>query len=226
MVVVDKPAGFLVHRGPHSHKEPALLQALRDFLGCHVYPVHRLDRATSGAVIFALNPKSAAALQSSLQAPSCQKYYLALVHGEVLEPMAIHRPLTSASGKSQAAHTELWPLETLRHSSGFIYSLVRVRIYTGRQNQIRRHFNGIQHHVIGDTQFGKLRWNQHLRDELGCSRLMLHAHELNFEKLQNNSSPQVLLIQSPLPVDFKHAIGTLGFVWKETVHSGLPSSGL
>lgn len=213
-LIVDKPSGLLVHRGAGTQNEPALLQQLRNFVGYHVYPIHRLDRGTSGPVVFAKTSEAAAQLQETFQSDTSQKFYLALVHGQVLEPLTIERPLQDDEGQERSAKTELWPLESLRCSEGRPYSLIRARIFTGRQNQIRRHLNGIAKHIIGDVNFGKSRFNQPIRDQFKVDRMMLHCNQIGFRGLDTNAN--WIEVHSPLPYDFLLVLEGLGFKMAES----------
>ncbi|MHC4939119.1 MAG: pseudouridine synthase [Planctomycetota bacterium] len=170
-VAIDKPPGMLVHRTKESVDRVFVLQTLRDQIGRHVYPVHRLDRPASGAMVFGLDPESARLLQESLR--EGLKEYFVLVRGETPERFVSDRELTSDKGKKQSAHTEFERVETVR---GF--SLLKARLSTGRRHQIRRHLAHLGHQVVGDTQHGKGRINAWLREEFGLPRLFLHSQRL------------------------------------------------
>jgi tRNA pseudouridine65 synthase len=224
-LIVDKPSGLLVHRGAGTQKEPALLQQLRDFVGYHVYPIHRLDRGTSGPVVFAKSSEAAAALQATFQSDQTQKLYLALVHGIILEPQILDRPLTDEDGTARPAQTELWPLEALHCEEGRPYTLIKARIRTGRQNQIRRHLSGIAKHIIGDVNFGKARLNQPIRDKFKVDRLMLHCGKIGFTSIQQ--PPAWIEIQSSVPSDFLAVIAGLNFNFVKSLaenHGKLPQT--
>jgi tRNA pseudouridine65 synthase len=176
LVVVDKPGGVLVHRSREAPDRRVVLQTLRDRLGRRVYPVHRLDRAASGVLAFALSPEVAAELHMAMRRPSAEKDYLAFVRGEIEESGETDRPLTSDIGVKRDARSRWWRLEIVR---GF--SLVRVRIATGRRHQIRRHMSHLAHQIVGDSTYGKGRINRWLREEYGLPRLFLHAERLAIE---------------------------------------------
>ena len=105
LLVADKPPGLLVHRSRESSDRVFLLQLLRDQVGRYLYPVHRLDRAASGPIAFALSSETARALQASITSPTAHKEYLVLVRGSAASSGEIDRPLTGANGKKKDALT-------------------------------------------------------------------------------------------------------------------------
>ena len=193
IVAVHKPAGLLVHRNAHAGREPFLLQLLRDQLGRRLYPVHRLDRPTSGLMIMALSPQAAHALALQFAAQDVDKTYLAVTRGFAPLQGLINDPLKSASGALQEARTEFTRLATteIAHPVGpnptARYSLVRVHPQTGRTHQIRRHFAHIRHPLIGDVLRGDGRQNRFFREHFGLRRLLLASVELAFRHPENNS---------------------------------------
>jgi tRNA pseudouridine65 synthase len=171
VVVASKPAGLLVHRSPESADRVFLLQELGYRLRRHLFPVHRLDRAASGAIAFACSSDAARRLQAHLAAADAVKEYLVLVRGETPERGEIDRPLTDhASGKVKPAFTSFERIACFSRCS-----LLRVRIKTGRHRQIRRHFAHLAHQVIGCTHHGKGNINRFFRERYGLPRLFLHS---------------------------------------------------
>jgi tRNA pseudouridine65 synthase len=186
MVAVDKPAGLLVHRNVHAGQEPFLLQLLRNRLGRLVYPVHRLDRATSGLMILALTPPAASVLARQFARHEISKTYLAVVRGFTPVDGTIDSPLRSDSGTLREARTDFVRLATTelpvpvgRYASAR-FSLVRVHPRTGRTHQIRRHFAHIRHPIIGDVLRGDGRQNRFFREHFGLHRLLLASIALSF----------------------------------------------
>jgi tRNA pseudouridine65 synthase len=193
LVAVDKPGGMLVHRTAEAPDRAVVLQILRDQLGRHLYPVHRLDRAASGVLLFALSREAAAGLHDALAEPSAEKEYLALVRGEIGEEGETDRPLSDDAGVVRAARTRWRRVEVVR---GF--SLVRLRIETGRRHQIRRHLAHLAHQVVGDTSHGKGRIIGWLRAEYGLPRLFLHAERAAF---RHPATGERLEVRAPLAED-------------------------
>lgn len=180
IVAISKPSGMLVHRTEQAPDRVVVLQTLAAQLGQYVYPVQRLDRGTSGVIVFGLSSKDAGLLQGALRSPRASKQYGALVrwphdmpHEDAWES---RRPLRNKAGEPQPAHTEFETLERLGR-----FALLRCTIHTGRFHQIRRHLNHCARHVIGDTTHGKGRINAEVREQFGLNRLFLHAGRLRFE---------------------------------------------
>ncbi|MEM8882505.1 MAG: pseudouridine synthase [Planctomycetota bacterium] len=175
-VAVDKPPGLLVHRTHQAPDRVVVLQMLRDQIGRHIYPVHRLDRPASGVLVFGLSPEGARRVQEQLAVAN--KEYLVFVRGETPVAFESDRPLKSERGVPQEAYSEFRRLAVVR---GF--SLLRVRIRTGRRHQIRRHLSHLGHQIVGDSQHGKGRINRWLRDDYGLPRMFLHARRLTLGEL-------------------------------------------
>jgi len=195
LIVADKPPGLLVHRSRESSDRVFLLQLLRDQVGRYLYPVHRLDRAASGAIAFALSSEMARELQASLTSPTARKEYLALVRGSAADSGEIDRPLTGANGEKKDALTRYEKLGEIYRSS-----LLRVRIFTGRRHQIRRHLAHLSHQLIGDTTYGKGKINRFLREEHGLPRMFLHCARLGFE---HPGSGKRVEVRAPLAEDLR-----------------------
>lgn len=177
IVVVDKPSGLSVHRGDDAGTTFAL-NLTRDAVGRWVYPVHRLDRATSGVLVFALSPEHARALQTSFESRSVRKTYLALVRGIPPSRGIVDSPMEKREGGPLVeAITEY---ETLFVSDTARLSLVEARPITGRRHQIRRHLRRINHPIAGDVRYAKGAENRSYRAQIGLYRLALHARRLSF----------------------------------------------
>ena len=186
LVAVRKPAGLLVHRNAHAGREPFLLQLLRDRLGRRLYPVHRLDRPTSGLMIMALSPEAASVLARQFAAREVRKTYLAVVRGYVAESGIIDSPLKNDAGTESPALTEFTRLATAElpfpvgpHPTAR-FSLVKAEPRTGRTHQIRRHFAHIRHPIIGDVLRGDGRQNRFFREHFDVRRLLLASISLAF----------------------------------------------
>ena len=171
-VVVDKPSGLATHRG-WDDSEDALLQRVRDTVNKYVYPVHRLDRGASGAVLFALDKVAAAAFSAAW--PEADKRYLAITRGHPPEHVVIDHPIPRAPGEARVpAVTEITRLDVFGR-----YALVEARPRTGRLHQIRRHLKHISCPLIGDVRYGKGEHNRLFRTQHGLHRLALHCAVLS-----------------------------------------------
>ncbi len=186
LVVIHKPSGLLMHRSPISRDRVFVLQTLRDQIGRRVYPIHRLDRATSGVLAFGLTPEMARAVAGQFESHRVEKRYRALARGWVAASGEIDHPVSDDAGRGtpqpaltryrRLARVEL-PYAVDRYPSSR-YSLVEVCPVTGHRQQIRRHFKHISHHLIGDTTHGNGRHNRFFRERYGIHRLMLTAQRL------------------------------------------------
>jgi len=195
-VVVAKPGGMLVHRTHEADGDgPFLLQAVRDLVGEKVFPVHRLDRPTSGLVLFALSPEATRAWQESLARQDSEKRYVAMVRGLAPDGWSSLRSLTSDRGVRREARTTF---ETLVRFGGF--TLVSARLHTGRRHQIRRHLAHCAHQIVGDSSYGKGGINRYLREEHGLPRLFLHARSLAAIHPETGGT---LRVDCPLPADLR-----------------------
>ncbi len=164
------------------------MQLLRNQLGQRVWPLHRLDRATSGVLLLALDAETAALVGRQIMARELKKRYLAVVRGFVEPDGVIDYPLSAEGNRPpRAALTQYRRLATLELPVPIgrypvaRYSLVEVRPLTGRTHQIRRHFKHLFHPLIGDTTYGEGRHNRLFRQRLSCHRLLLHAVQLELE---------------------------------------------
>jgi tRNA pseudouridine65 synthase len=187
-VLIDKPAGLLMHRSPISRDRAFVLQTLRDQLGRWVYPVHRLDRATSGVLAFGLTAHAAQRLAAEFAARRVGKTYLAVARGWTDPQGCIDHPVADedSNGVHQAAQTRYRRIGTVelpvavdRYPTAR-FSLVQAEPLTGRRQQIRRHFKHISHHLIGDTTHGNGRQNRLFRERFGIHRLLLLSYRLRF----------------------------------------------
>lgn len=199
------------------------LQLLRDQLGRPVYPAHRLDRPTSGVLLFGLTPAAHTALAKQFEAGTVRKRYLAIVRGWAPERVRVDHPLDrleddvppgGVAGPAQPAVTELERLASAeidvrvdRYPTSR-YSLVALAPETGRRHQLRRHLSHLRHPILGDTTYGQGRHNRLFRERYGSHRLLLHALTVGFE--HPDTGAPVSITAAPT-ADFM-AVGTaLGF---------------
>lgn len=190
LVAVYKPAGWLVHRtGLDAGETRFVMQALRDQMGRHVFPVHRLDKGTCGVLVMALHADAARALSQAFEHHAVRKRYLALVRGWMPDQAEVDHALrpddAPAGASAQPAQTRFRRLARLdlpeasdpRFASTRA-SLVEAEPLTGRRHQIRRHLKHLAHPIIGDATHGKGPLNRWWADRLGLQRLWLHAWQL------------------------------------------------
>jgi len=190
LVAINKPSGMLVHRG-WAQDDIVAVDLLHAQLGRRVWPLHRLDRGTSGVVLFALDVETARELSAELERGGLTKRYLALVRGlapegELLIDYSLRRVDSKAKDR-QDAQTRIRRLGSFER-----YSLVEAVPLTGRTHQIRRHLKHIAHPIIGDVRYGKGDHNRLFRERFGLHRLALHAAELRWGELA---------IHAPVPAD-------------------------
>lgn len=203
LVVVDKPSGLSVHRGDDQGSTFAL-NLTRNAISQWVYPVHRLDRATSGVLVFALSSEHARDLQTSFSTRDVAKTYLALVRGTPPARGVIDSPMAKREGGPDVESVTEY--ETLFVSDRRL-SLVEARPRTGRRHQIRRHLRRIDHPLAGDVNYGNGADNRRYRVELGLYRLALHAQRLSF--LHPTSGKRVTF-ESAVPDDLAGPLRRIG----------------
>jgi tRNA pseudouridine65 synthase len=195
LVVINKPTGYFVHRSKLDNtSDKIVLQNLRNQIGKKLYPVHRLDRKTSGLLIFALNKETQVILSQMFQEQLVQKYYLAIIRGHTKESFIVDYELPNASGKLKEAVThfkvlsasELPFASSTKHSSSR-YSLVLAKPETGRQHQIRKHLAHERHPIIGDRPYGCSKQNKFFLEKWNVTRMFLHAWKVEIPSSKNFS---------------------------------------
>ena len=208
LCAIDKPCDLMVHKSRQGSDRVFALQRLRDQLGQKVWPLHRLDRATSGVLLFALDADTAAAVGRQFMARVVDKRYLAVARGFTDPAGRIDYPLANKKNRPEKpARTDYrrlavmeLPVAVGRYNSAR-YSLLSIQPETGRTHQIRRHFKHIHHPLIGDTTYGEGRHNRLFRQYFGCHRLLLHAVEF---QLEHPWSGIKLQIRAPTRGSFRH----------------------
>lgn len=201
-VAINKPSGLAVHRG-WARDERYAMTELRDLLGQWVYPVHRLDRAASGVLLFALSPEAARVLCDHFEQHRILKRYVALVRGNPPAEQIVEHPLRPEQddAAAQPALTELRRLAQWGR-----YAWVEARPKTGRLHQIRRHLKHVSCPIIGDVRYGKGEHNRLFREHYGLHRLALHAAALT---LPGSPGAPPLELEAPLPNDLTRVIHQL-----------------
>jgi 23S rRNA pseudouridine1911/1915/1917 synthase len=206
LLVVEKPAGLVVHPGP-GHREGTLSQLLEGVAAGgepeRAGIVHRLDRDTSGLVVVARSEEALRLLQRALSRRRIEREYLALVEGlpparsgTIEAPIGRDRRMrtrmTVGGGFAREARTNFQLAEALAG-----YALLRLKLDTGRTHQIRVHLQAIGHPVAGDPEYGT-------PGLLGLERQFLHATRLAFD---HPITSEQIEIHSPLPRDLQAALG-------------------
>lgn len=198
LVAVNKPSGLLVHKSPiDKHETQFALQLVRDQIGQYVYPIHRLDKPTSGVLLFALNAQIAQTMSLLFRTSQVHKEYIAIVRGFTEDASLIDYPLKQMldtkeqkqqgiTKEEQEAQTEFERLATVELPFPVSrypvarYSLVKLYPKTGRKHQLRRHMKHIFHPIVGDTKHGRGEHNTLFREKFACHRLLLHSNKMKF----------------------------------------------
>jgi tRNA pseudouridine65 synthase len=233
-IAIDKPAGFVVH--PLALLSRAgtpiavarhlnCLAVLRDYLGSEAYPIHRLDRPTSGVLIYGKTSEAAGLLARKFQDRKVQKIYLAVVRGHTKEEGIIEEPLCAkdALGETQSDtvqeaithYSRLCTIEVAQPVGRYPtarYSLLWIEPKTGRHHQIRRHFDHLGYPLLGDTTYGDSKHNRFFREGLGIQGLLLKAWILAFE---NPIDGQKIILRSRYSRQWRQVLDLFGYCpWK------------
>ncbi|MDX1653419.1 MAG: pseudouridine synthase [Brumimicrobium sp.] len=187
IVVINKPQGLLVHRSSIARNtDEYALQILRNQLGYYVYPIHRLDRKTSGILMFAKEAEFVKHFQEILSHGNTLKTYFAIVRGFFPDEIDLNYPLRNSKGRIQEAETYFRCLKKVEidiPSGNFQtsrYSLITAQPKTGRMHQIRKHLNHLRHPIIGDRPHGCNKQNKLFLEKWGIKEMFLHAENLSF----------------------------------------------
>lgn len=207
IIVLNKPSGLAVHSG--SGLRYGAIDVLRKLRPQYdIELVHRLDRDTSGCLLFAKTRQSLLAMQNLFKTQTLRKTYLAIVKGHWdASNRDIQLPLlkqTMPNGerkvfvdeRGQQAHTKI---EQVKHYSDnrVDYSFLKIQLLTGRTHQIRVHCKSQMHEIAGDTKYGDREFNKMMK-KLGSGRLLLHAGEL---EIPQSAHTKKLCIKAPVPHD-------------------------
>lgn len=187
LIAVNKPHGMLVHRSPIANDVAiSSIQILEEQLGQKVWPAHRLDRKTSGVLVFSLDEQTNSLMNQQFMNKEVDKTYYAIVRGFTNEQVTIDYPLTRDDGKVQDAITHFTTLKQTevevpfgKHATSR-YSLIQLKPETGRMHQIRKHMAHILHPIIGDRPHGCNKQNKLFKEKWDMTSMMLHAGELSF----------------------------------------------
>lgn len=216
LVAINKPHNLLVHRSSIAADESIFaLQLLRDQLNRWVSPCHRLDRKTSGILLFALSTDVDKEIKKQFENHAVQKKYLALVRGYLPESGTSDRPLEKQKGGFQDAITHFrclqqveLDIEVSRYPKSR-YSLAEIMPETGRMHQIRRHFAQLRHYLIGDKTYGECKHNKMFEQKFGLNTMLLHASELSFI---HPITGENIYIKAPMNEEFIRILNEIGMV--------------
>jgi tRNA pseudouridine65 synthase len=213
LIVINKPCGLLVHRTSIAESGgPFVLQLLRDQVGRRLFPVHRIDRPTSGVLVFAFSPEVARLLNNQLVNGESHKKYVALVRGWLSEEVVWDRPVKNDRGNLQEALTRFVPVKQLelplptdRYPTAR-FSVVEAYPLTGRWHQIRQHLAQLRHYIVNDRVHGDGKQNRIFTGQLGVREMFLHACLL---RLQHPVSQTELTIEAPFPAHWDVLAGKI-----------------
>lgn len=223
LVAINKPSGLLVHKSMiDRHEIYFAMKMLRDQLDQWVYPIHRLDKPTSGVLLFALDKHTAKLMSEQFMSHTIKKTYQCIVRGftdatglidhalkEKLDKIADRDAKKEKEAQEAVSEYETLASVELDFEVGRYdkvrYSLVKVLPKTGRKHQIRRHMKHISHHILGDTKYGRGEHNKLIRKEFNCHRLLLHASSL---EISHPYTKEALKIEANLDEIFSFMIKT------------------
>lgn len=189
IIIINKPAHVLIHNSYYARniKAPTLLDYLKEELNQDFYPIHRLDRKTSGVLALAKEKQYVAEFQELFNKNEINKIYIAIVRGFVNSKIVIESPVKNPDTKAykdaetlcepileKELNIPVHPYETSR------YSLVKLTPKTGRMHQLRIHMNKISNPIVGDYKYGDRFHNRMFESKFNCNNLLLHASTLEF----------------------------------------------
>ncbi|MBQ0116337.1 MAG: pseudouridylate synthase [Flavobacterium sp.] len=215
LVAINKPHGLLVHQSPIARDASEFaIQLLRDQIQQKVFPVHRLDRKTSGVLLFALDKETNKIMTDKFTNKDIEKSYLAILRGFTPPSATIDYALFKDNGTLQDAVTHY---KTLQQSEIELpsgkhltsrYSLVEAHPETGRMHQLRKHFAHVLHPILGDRPHGCNKQNKLWLEKHQMDKMMLHANTLSFA--HPHTQEQVHLTATP-SAEFQRVCQILNF---------------
>ncbi len=208
ILIVNKPNNVLIHKSYYARniKDETLLELVYKQTGLKLYPVHRLDRKTSGVLVLAKQKEQVAIFQALFNTNEIQKTYLGIVRGFVSKPLLINSPVKNPDTQVyKEAETYCKPLQIVQLNipvhpyETSRYSLVELKPSTGRMHQLRIHMNKTSHPIVGDYKYGDRFHNRMFENEFNCHNLFLHAVSLNFT---HPLTKKQLSIKASIPEDW------------------------
>ncbi|MEP4077874.1 pseudouridine synthase [Haloferula sp.] len=207
LVAIDKPAGMIVHPG-RDPEEPEwiAMKRLRDQLGQRVYPAHRLDRPTSGVLLFSLDKETAGLAQQAFELREVAKTYQAIVCGNVPDRWTCETPLRTRSddeilpAETSFERLAVTPEGSFPRDPTLVLSLLQARPVTGRFHQIRRHLLEADMPIVGDFRYAGMDRSYELGEILGTgTRMLLQSKALELSHPRTGAS---LRIEAPRDTEF------------------------
>lgn len=211
ILAISKPEGLAIHRSKLvRNTSEFLVDILAREFGRKIYPIHRLDRKTSGVMLLAFDKETLIAYNKIFAERKVAKTYLAVVRGHLPEDTVIDYDLPNNSGKlsksitrvNVLAHSEI-PLADSRFPTSR-YTLIEAIPQTGRMHQIRKHLAHIYHPIIGDRPHGCNKQNKLVLENFALQRMLLHACRLEIPCRQ-------LDFRAMPPEEFISGMNSLGF---------------
>ena len=186
-IAINKPSGLLVHKSKYAGPaDEYAVEKLTNQIGKNVHLVHRLDRKTSGALLFALDKDTLKLISDQFMNREVEKKYIAILRGWTKEEETIDYDLTNENEVVQNAITYYRRLQTseidlpFRGHQTSRYSLVEAIPETGRFHQLRKHFKHILHPILGCRKHGCNKQNKLWLNTFNITAMPLHSHQLNF----------------------------------------------
>ena len=210
LIAINKPSGLLVHKSFYSGEaDTYAIQELKKQIGQKVYPVHRLDRKTSGVLLFTLDKEMLKTMSDVFAARAVEKKYIAILRGWAKEEETIDYDLINENEVKQNAVTRYRRLQTseidlpfLKHQTSR-YCLVEATPETGRFHQLRKHFKHILHPILGCRKHGCNKQNKLWLQTFGINKMTLHAHQLIFN---HPNSGEKIIINAAIDDEFKKVV--------------------
>ncbi|MCJ7934207.1 MAG: pseudouridine synthase [Chryseobacterium sp.] len=215
LIAINKPSGLLVHKSFYAGEaDTYAIQKLRDQIGQYVYPVHRLDRKTSGVLLFTLDKDTLRIMSDRFATREVEKKYIAILRGWTKEEETIDYDLINENEVKQNAITYYHLLQKSEINLPFLkhqtsrYCLVEAIPETGRMHQLRKHFKHILHPILGCRKHGCNKQNKLWLQTFNMTKMMLHAHQLIFNHPVTNEK---IVLNATINEEFKRVGDILSF---------------
>lgn len=213
LIAINKPQNVIVHKTNHVRPQDIFaLQILRKQIKARVFPIHRLDKNTTGVLIFGLSSEIAHKVHTQIIDQKTLKKYHCLLNNRMESVEKCNHSLENNKGQIQEAETIFTPLEHFsyddqkgkKHSYTYCEAIPK----TGRMHQIRKHASILGYPIIADGHYGYHKENKFLKKELDVSWMMLHATSYTF---LHPITAKNLTIQAPLSPHFEKILSLLRY---------------